>query len=251
MEFLPKLGSDKFKCPHCQVVSQQRWFDVSSASEAANAISNEVFYSYRARIQHFQQDVITEFLKSLQVANDRHMQDFVPRNFSVATCASCGGFTLWAENDLVYPKHVSVDPPNEDMNEDIRSLYFEAATIVTDSPRGAAALLRLALQILLKQLGKSGKNINTDIKELVSEGLSPKIQQALDLLRVVGNNAVHPGKIDIDDSPDVALKLFHVINFIANEMITKPKELELLYTDLVPDDTKQHIQERDRKDAPE
>ncbi|WP_415663473.1 DUF4145 domain-containing protein [Vibrio taketomensis] len=49
--------------------------------------------------------------------------------------------------------------------------------------------------------------MNNDIKELVSEGLSPKIQQALDSLRVVGNNAVHPGQINIDDNAEVAYKL--------------------------------------------
>ena len=123
--------------------------------------------------------------------------------------------------------------------------YIEASTIVVGSPKGATALLRLALQLLLKQLGKSGKNINNDIKELVSEGLSPKIQQALDLLHVVGNNAVHPGQIELDDGRDIALKLFHILNFISNEMITKPKELDLLYDEVVPDETKKHIIERD------
>jgi hypothetical protein len=94
-------------------------------------------------------------------------------------------------------------------------------------------------------LGKSGNNINNDIKELVSDGLSSKIQKALDLLRVVGNNAVHPGQIDLNDGKEIALKLFHVLNFIADEMITKPKELDLLYSDVVPDETKQHINTRD------
>lgn len=247
LSFAPEFQSEKFQCPHCRVVSQQKWFDVDSARDAANTIANEVFYHHRGRIQHFHQDVISEFLKHLQIANDRHMQEFVPDDFSVATCSSCGRFSLWVNGSIVYPKQVSVDPPNEDMEEKIKALYLEAAQIVVDSPRGAAALLRLALQLLLKQTGKSGKNINNDIKELVSEGLNQRIQQALDLLRVVGNNAVHPGKIDLDDSPEIALKLFHVINFIANEMLTKPKELDLLYEELVPDETKQHIEQRDHK----
>lgn len=131
------------------------------------------------------------------------------------------------------------------MNEEIQNLYLEASSIVVDSPKGATAILRLALQLLLKQLGKSGKNINADIKELVSEGLSPRIQQALDLLRVVGNNAVHPGQIDLDDNNDIAMKLFHLLNYIANEMITKPKELDFLYSSIIPEETKQHIKERD------
>lgn len=132
-----------------------------------------------------------------------------------------------------------------DLNEDIKSLYLEASSILIDSPKGSTALLRLALQKLLKQVGKSGKNINEDIKELVAAGLSPKIQQALDLLRVVGNNAVHPGQINLDDNAEVAQKLFGVLNFIAEELLTKPKELEQLYSDLIPPETQCHIKRRD------
>ena len=102
-------------------------------------------------------------------------------------------------------------------------------------------------------MGKPGKNINSDIKSLVADGLSPKIQQALDVLRVVGNNAVHPGQIDLADSNEFADKLFQILNFIAEEMLTKPRELNELYSTVVPDDTKQHIIERDGRpeiDAP-
>ncbi|WPC04208.1 DUF4145 domain-containing protein [Pseudomonas benzenivorans] len=133
------------------------------------------------------------------------------------------------------------------MDEDIKEIYQEAATIFVDSPKGATALLRLALQKLLKQVGKSGKNINNDIKELVAEGLSPKIQQALDILRVVGNNAVHPGQINLDDNSEIATKLFSILNFIADEVITKPRELDQLYSGIIPDETQEHIKQRDGK----
>jgi hypothetical protein len=206
-----------------------------------------VFYDYRTHVRDYKQEAIADFIQEVENANNRHMPEFVPTGFSVATCSTCNEITIWVNKEIVYPKKTSIAPPNSDMNPEIQDLYNEAATIAVDSPKGATALLRLALQLLLKQLGKSGKNINNDIKELVSEGLSAKIQQALDLLRVVGNNAVHPGQIDLHDGRDIALKLFHVLNFIADEMLTKPKELELLYSDVVPDETKQHINERDGK----
>lgn len=193
MDLSPTLGSDKYQCPHCGVVSQQKWFDVRKASESAIAIINHVFYDYRSSIRDYQQEAIAAFLDRVRGAYKQHMSEFIPSGFSVATCGSCGKATLWVDKVLVFPRDTPAAPPNTDMGADIQALYLEAASIVVDSPRGATALLRLALQLLLKQLGKSGKNINNDIKDLVADGLSQRIQKALDLLRVVGNNAVHPG----------------------------------------------------------
>ena len=245
MDLNPKFKSEQFQCPHCQVASQQAWFDVDNSSGVANNILVDVFYDYRTHIKDYQQNTISAFIEEIVDANNQRMSEFVPEGFSVAICSTCNEFSLWVNQEIVYPKQTAIALPNEDMEQEIQDLYLEASTIVVDSPKGATALLRLALQLLLKQLGKSGKNINNDIKVLVEEGLSPKIQKSLDLLRVVGNNAVHPGQIDLEDGRDIALKLFHVINFITDEMISKPKELDLLYLDVVPEETQQHIKERD------
>ncbi len=247
MDLSPQFKKEKFICPHCNVASQQKWFDANVASSCANLILNNFFYSYRTQIQDYQQKAILGFVQRVEEVNNKHFPEFVPKSFSVATCLTCSDISLWIKGEIVYPRKSAIPPPNSDMEQEIQDLYIEASTIVVDSPKGATAILRLALQLLLKQLGKSGNKINDDIKELVSEGLSPKIQKALDLLRVVGNNAVHPGQIDLDDGRDIALKLFHVLNFIAVEMITKPKELDLLYADIVPEETKQHIKSRDGK----
>ncbi len=51
----------------------------------------------------------------------------------------------------------------KEVNEDIRRDYDEAAKVLALSPRGAAALLRLAIRKLCKELGEPGKNINEDI----------------------------------------------------------------------------------------
>lgn len=247
MDLSPKAGAEKFQCPHCGVVSQQTWFTTGTASSVANRILLDAFYSYRSELSDYQQDAIEGFMKRLIHANDDCMSRFFPDALAVATCSLCNETTLWVDGKIVYPREMPVAQPNGDMASAVQDLYHEAAKIVVDSPKGATALLRLALQLLLQQVGKPGKNINSDIKDLVAEGLSPKIQKALDLLRVVGNNAVHPGLIDLNDNREIAIHLFQVLNFIADEMITKPKELDLLYADVVPDETKGHIAERDRR----
>ena len=243
---LPEYGNNKFKCPHCQTVATQRWFGAGNASEVANKILHHIYMEYRTGIQDFYQTEIKSFLNTVERDFRRNFSSIVPDGFSIATCSACDEFTLWVNKEMKYPKTTPIAPPNDDLDDDIKELYFEASSILSDSPKGSTALLRLALQKLLMQVGKKGKNINNDIKELVAEGLSPKIQQALDLLRVIGNNAVHPGQINFDDNLEIAHKLFGILNFIAEELITKPKELESLYADLIPEETQKHIKQRDK-----
>jgi hypothetical protein len=114
------------------------------------------------------------------------------------------------------------------------------------SPRGAAALLRLAIQKLCIYLGGAGSNINSDIAQLVSNGLPPKVQEALDSVRVIGNEAVHPGTLDLKDDRKTVGMLFRLINFIAIKMITEPREIAEIYGSLPPDKLKA-IAKRDEK----
>ena len=64
---------------------------------------------------------------------------------------------------------------------------------------------------------------------MVLKGLNPLVQKSLDALRITGNNAVHPGEINLQEEPERVIKLFELINFIANKMITEPKEIEGFY----------------------
>ena len=87
----------------------------------------------------------------------------------------------WVFDQTVWPRQGIAPLPNPDTPEDIRRDYEEASTILDLSPRGAAALLRLAVQKLCAHLGEKGKNINDDIAALVAKGLDPRVQQALDV----------------------------------------------------------------------
>jgi len=139
---------------------------------------------------------------------------------------------LWFKGSMVYPSASSAPLPNADLSDDIGKDYEEARAILNHSPRGAAALLRLAIQKLCKELGQKGDNINTDIAALVKSGLLPSVQQSLDVMRVIGNNAVHPGQIDLRDDSETAVALFRLVNLIADQMITGPKEAAAVYGSL-------------------
>jgi hypothetical protein len=132
---------------------------------------------------------------------------------------------------MYYPDTGTAPFPNPEMPDSVRSLYLESASVASKSPRGAAALLRLAVQLLCKELGEKGININDDIKNLVAKGLPDIVQKSLDIVRVTGNEAVHPGQIDTDD-PEVVARLFDLLNIIVEYMIALPKRVTGLYSGL-------------------
>lgn len=207
----PASGMKAFTCPHCGVLARQ--YQWGYASHAPSGAYDE-----------------------LNIAH-AHVR--------LARCEACNGTCLWWKDSLVYPARGGAPPPNADMPADVRADYEEAARIHTASPRGAAALLRLAVQKLMVHLGQSGANINDDIAALVKRGLPVTIQRALDIVRVTGNNAVHPGQISTDD-PSVAAQLFPLVNVIVQSQIAVPKRIEELYGSL-PEGTRQAIEKRDAK----
>jgi hypothetical protein len=82
------------------------------------------------------------------------------------------------------------------------------------------------------ELGQKGKNINDDIAALVKLGLPLKIQQALDVVRVVGNESVHPGELNVKDDQETVQALFELINLICEDRLSEPRRIDHLYRTL-------------------
>ncbi|PFX70309.1 hypothetical protein COL35_04340 [Bacillus toyonensis] len=167
-------------------------------------------------------------------------------HLEISWCEHCSKQSIWFNKSLIIPDNTLITPPHLDMPESIKLDYLEAASIATVSPRGAASLLRLCLQKLMVELGEKGENINADIASLVEKGLAVEVQQALDTLRVVGNNAVHPGELDLSADVETAIAIFELINFIIDEQITKKKKIASLF-DKLPAGAKAAIAKRDAK----
>lgn len=166
--------------------------------------------------------------------------------FDLCLCDKCGDYSIWRHSTMVFPDKTTIDNPNEDLPEEIKNDYLEAASIISKSPRGAAALLRLAIQKLCHEIGcDPTQNINNNISELVGKGLHHKIQRALDIVRVTGNEAVHPGSIDLSDDEETAKKLFDLVNIIARQMISEGKKIDLMYESL-PEEKRVAIEKRDK-----
>jgi hypothetical protein len=127
--------------------------------------------------------------------------------------------------------------------------YEEAAKIVRHSPRAAAALLRLCTEKLLGHLLKRDGSIDGMIADFVALGVPLQVQQAMDVLRVTGNEAVHPGTMDAVDDLDTALALFGLVNLIVDDLITRPKLVSQMF-DALPAGKREAIQARNARAAP-
>lgn len=166
-------------------------------------------------------------------------------SYMLSMCWKCHDIGIWMNEKLIYPSKTFQTEPNADLSLEIKTDYFEAAKIYKDSPRGAAALLRLCIQKIIIELGEGEKDLNLSIGKLVKNGLPVTVQQALDTVRVSGNEAIHPGTFDSRDNDKTVTKLFWLVNYIAEKMISEPKEIRKVFNEKVPDTIKQAINKRD------
>lgn len=49
---------------------------------------------------------------------------------------------------------------------------------------------------------------------------------------MIGNNAVHPGELDLTDDNETAGGLFNLLNFVVQDRIAGPKERKALFAKL-------------------
>ena len=204
----PTYQAARFNCPHCGAFSAHEW--------------NRLYIIERAARQG------------------------VPIYTSV--CQSCDRWTLWISETekMVFPRIVSAPLPSPDMPKEAREFYKEAGLVFDDSPRAAAALLRLALEKLLESQEIPGDTLNQQIGNLVKERKLPlSVQKSLDAVRVIGNDAIHDlGQIQLDDDRETAGMLFGLINFAVEKLITDPETVNGIY-EMLPESKRKAIEERD------
>ena len=205
----------KYTCPHCNTLSQVE------------------------KSQHyFPSDEYQEY-------HDMRAVTRVRNRLTIHRCQCCGKKIIWIDDNYIYPDIVP-EEANPDMPESVKQLYNEAALISNKSPRAACALLRLAIDRLCNELGEKDSSIDKNIGALVKRGLSPEVQQALDIVRVVGNKAVHPGQIAFDvDNVETATILMSLLNMIVTRMITEPQKIGTMF-EILPESVKKSIEKRDK-----
>ena len=75
--------------------------------------------------------------------------------------------------------------------------------------------------MLLPVLGENSGHLDKDIGALAQKGIfSSDIIHSLDVVRVIGNKAVHPGEIHLFDDLDTAISLFKLTNYIVEKTLS-------------------------------
>jgi uncharacterized protein DUF4145 len=213
----PKHNSSGFNCPLCNFYSHQTWYKVSS-------------YPFN--------DV-------------QNPSGYIPK-IDLSLCAQCKEFLLWYDAKIIFPLVNGAPPPHPDMPKDVKEIYEEAKSIVSKSSRAAAALLRTAIELLIDNvIGENKKSLNENIGKLVSQNkIQISIQQSLDYLRIIGDHYLHPGVIQMEDIEENdyehTISLFELVNLITEELITRPKKSDELFS-RIPKRQKDQIEKRDKK----
>ena len=216
----PSYRAPLFTCPHCNTKASMEW--------------------------HF-----------LSPLNVRMLADGKAPHWSAAVCAGCKEQSIWGvrsslpaaaaygeEHQMCWPATKVGSPLSADLPPEIEKDYEEARSVGAASPRAAAALLRLCIQRLCILLGEPGDNINADIASLVkNKDLNPRAQRAFDSVRVIGNNAVHPGQLSDAELDSAVPLLFQVVAFMVEDLITT-KVIDAAYA-MVPQSKKDAIAKRD------
>lgn len=202
----PAQGRDSFHCPNCGVLTEQTWCRVDGVTDSDGTVSLD--------------------------------------GFSASMCRLCWDPALWKGDSMIFPLERQGVAPHEDMPDDVKAIYDEARSVAALSKKSAAGLLRLALQMLIDDLEPGKGTIDTKIGKLVARGLAPQVQKMMDVLRIVGNESVHPGTMDLDADPDLLASLFGLTNLIVEQIIAQPKHIESLYGKL-PEGKREAIEKRD------
>ena len=261
MHIRPAFQSIRFSCPHCGALAHQYWYTLRGtklnkdevptrySSENVDAVLKNYLESEKGNGEEpaFFAEARKAIESSVFFSSERSdPYAYFLYNLEASHCDSCQDIAIWMQDRMVYPSSGPAGIASSDTPASVKSLYEEASAVFTTSARSSAALLRLALQVLLKELGEEGENINDDINKLFENGLSASLTKVMHSVRIIGNESVHPGEISVDDDPDIAEALFGLIDQIIDQLITQPRLREALWEKL-PETKRKPVEDRLKK----
>ena len=153
----------------------------------------------------------------------------------------CKKITVVARNSNNFNKQWDIIPENlhkhypEYIPHQIRDDYVEASSIINNSPKAAATLLRRCLQGMIHDFWNiHEKNLNAEIT-MLKEKVPASQWDAIDALRKMGNigaHMEHDVNLVIDIDRDEVIKLQKLIELLLEKWYISRHEEELLYSEI-------------------
>ena len=228
----PSTSAKSFNCPHCDVVSHHNWYLTSLTSLPSPVKTpkqllereNSVFLRTCGEASEANIDLRCVSVTSAKLEY-LHSCLFP---FFVSKCDNCEKYALWVYKDIVHPQTVKRNL-HEDLPNKVKDICIEASAVATFSPVCAAVLLRTAIEKLCKHLGYEKRSLKSTIDLMKKEGdLDDILYEAMESVRLVGNEAVHEGEIQLDDDAHAVDTLFDIVNLVVEKLIGHPKRIKKL-----------------------
>ena len=223
----PSISANRFRCPHCDAYSNQIWC-VPKPHFIDDSIKTPTHAIERINSEHEELNLELDINSNLSSETriiyehtDNRIQAIFPCFFS--QCNSCEEYAIWVNDRIVYPQAI-IRIPKDDMPDQIKTFYRQASSISSQCPPASAALLRTVLEMLCTELNYTEGSLKQRIEKMKNDGkIDDELHDAMQSVRIVGNNAVHAGQIEVDDSKEVVKVLFEIIDDITLDLFTKPK----------------------------
>jgi Domain of unknown function (DUF4145) len=221
----PALDRRSFYCPHCAALAQQDWVALGYETQDDSG-APPYWVSLAAVTEPSSAPPADPFSEPRPTTTVHRWQG--------AQCHSCQEWSIWLDTRMVYPHRSAGGPAHPDMPEFVRELYQEAAAVAAVSRRAGAALARAVIERLIKELDSEAPEkarLNQRIDRLRGR-VSTSLGQMLDVVRVVGNGALHVDEqpdelivITMDDTtgPELIELMLETANDLVDELITRPR----------------------------
>jgi hypothetical protein len=165
-------------------------------------------------------------------------------NFDVYQCRNCMGYVhvLWSASKHnyghgrgLYDYHVLPWPlkakpePSENWPEGVKRFWIQAHDSITNENWDAANLMaRSALQFIVRHEGAKGRDLKTQIDDLVTKGvLHPMMKDWAHEIRDLANESAHPNAPVPDEvTPEDARDIVWFLDLILMNLYDLPKQIE-------------------------
>lgn len=188
----PKLKEERFTCPKCQIPTYHTWYE-HLAGHGIKGNSNAIW------------DL---------------------SEHSLCTCRNCTQLLFWYKEEIYLPSLLEHPIPDKALSKEATDLFQEARNTYRTSAGASAALGRLALQHLLRDLGEPGENLHEEVKRLIARGVPKDVERILEAIGIQGEKSLHPGMIHLNEKKEHVPALLEVINIIADVLMQNTRKAD-------------------------